>query len=996
MKKVQIVFFNLVILFNFLYAVDDIRLSEYIADGFDYPVDNINANNYGYEYSQPWSTTATAPFSTLHSGIDINTINDCGREVKASANGVVVARGHYGNNWGGIILIKHKFYHENGFDNDTNDNYVEFTTQYAHIAPLDSIQVGDYVYRGQHIGYIAWQNNHNDCNDFEGVNNPRQYDVNWSPHLHFEVRSNADLVADNWENFNTGGTGYERKERVDNGGYFLPFNSDLNNHSNTRYVQDNYPNDVNNNAIEWFARNTEINTNNLNRVINLDIFDYTEDNEDDNRRTNKNHVLTKKQVVEVLANTLSLKLNDALPNNSINYAVEKGLINNDSSNQLDFNQPVQRDIAFIISSRVAQQIKENQLLDLSDCGESNFIDMEVANNTCKHINYLYTNNLFTGYLNENRRYSFSKAYVTRDFLANISSSLYDISNNSFNTSLHPATLISNNPNLTIDLSKSLVLSRGNSNREGSPIYYEVTQTRDGVVANNKDKFNIVVIDRSQPYRLRPIVDFTINSKGRGRFKTHSVENHIENKGGSIVIAAINGDLFGHDDGTDDYEENKLAYPSTTFLYGGIDLNFYNSPEPILTFSKKNLNNKELALDVFFHNIGQVNSEHDFDKVYKADLGEESFSSKTTSFINNGSFQESGKSRKINSDIDYAMGLKQGTILGYMYKDGKLQSGYCNNPDGSPKTKYGINWDSHAPSIAFNDDYIILAVSKTEIVENKNVCNFFKSLDMEYAAYLDAGGSTQMVIRNPDAFDSRGKVIDEKNLYSNKSPNSHDRAVLSGITVVSDYPDLQNLDEKYKRAIYYLTDFGISNGDEFGNFGVGLNITRAEFSKIIINLLKVMQKDIKEGDISKYRDINDVNWFANYAKQVVGMGLIEGQKNESGDWLLRPADNITYWELSKMISVAFQGTRNLKQPENGDWVQKYSDCLNNYGDGYSNRFKESINNIFDDKLKGIYDEDKKEWFSPYATREDVALFLYRAFILWQDNKFDDVSKSCVEK
>lgn len=422
MKKIKIVLFNLVVFLNFLYAVDDIGLTEYVADGFDYPLDHINENNYGYEYSQPWGNPAT----TLHSGIDINTVNDCGREVKASASGIVVATGDYGNNWGGIILLKHKFYRENGFDNDTNDNYVEFTTQYAHIAPLDSIEVGDYVYRGQHIGYIAWRDNHNDCNDFDGVTNPRQYDVNWSPHLHFEVRSDTTLVVDNWENFDTEGTGYERKDRVDNEGYFLPFNSDLNNHSETRYVDTHYPDDVTDNALEWFATNPENNTPILRRMIDLNIFNYTEDDIEDNRRLNKNHILTKRQVIEIFSNVLSLKLVGSLSKNSLEYAIDNELIGTDIEQQIDFNLPVKRETTLIIATRVAQRISEGEVYTLEECSSSSFDDIEQENFICKHTKYLYDKNIFLGYLNNNERLSFSNSYTSRDFISSLSDRLYDL------------------------------------------------------------------------------------------------------------------------------------------------------------------------------------------------------------------------------------------------------------------------------------------------------------------------------------------------------------------------------------------------------------------------------------------------------------------------------------------------------------------------------------------------------------------------------------------
>lgn len=527
----------------------------------------------------------------------------------------------------------------------------------------------------------------------------------------------------------------------------------------------------------------------------------------------------------------------------------------------------------------------------------------------------------------------------------------------------PFILINNNKDITID--NILELS------DGVWFYEDVEQE----VTGFNNKYNLIVIDRSKAYRLRTIVDFSKENKGY--FKSHSVMNHIKNKGGKIVIGAINGDMFSNKDGSKKvYKENKTVYPERTFLYNGIDLKYSTSKEPIISFSN---NYKKLDIDLSFHNIGKVNSEHDFVEKYKKYLGIDSYKSTNTSYIINGTFQESGKTDQTSTPIDWSMGLTQGSVWGYRYKNGEFKDNICANPTDTPNGKY--LW-SHAPMIAFNEDYAILAVSKKLISENQDVCDLFKVLKMDYVAYLDAGGSTQMVIKKEDE-------------YQNKSPDNNDRAILSALAIVKAYPDVSKLDDEYQRAIYYLTDFGVFSGDDKGKFNPDSFISRAETSKIIIRLLELMGKNIKAGNIGAYKDIHLVSWFEPYAKKMVGLGLMEGYTKDKLD----PKGKISYMELSKIMAIAFNGI-NIKvlDKKNDDWSVKYFNCLDNYGKNYIDRFRNKY---------GIFDLDNESWEQPTenetiynksreATRKDVALFLYRAFILWQDGKFDESSSTCVNK
>ena len=162
--------------------------TSHLATSFQLPTDRIDTGNYGYKYAQKW--TAASPY-TLHAGTDINTTNDCGRRVVAIGNGVVRYKGVGGPKWGGVILIQHRYWDE------TNRQYSEIASQYAHVAPLDNLAENDLVTAGQHIGYIADSTTGN-CTSFQGVANYGTFDVPWSPHLHFEIRTTTAFAATRW------------------------------------------------------------------------------------------------------------------------------------------------------------------------------------------------------------------------------------------------------------------------------------------------------------------------------------------------------------------------------------------------------------------------------------------------------------------------------------------------------------------------------------------------------------------------------------------------------------------------------------------------------------------------------------------------------------------------------------------------------------------------------------------------------------------------------
>lgn len=139
-----------------------IAKSEYLTDGFDFPVGKPDAK--GYYNAQPFG-------NNMHLGDDWNAVTggntDLGDPIFAIGNGLVRTTHNYGGGWGQVIWLIHCM--------DSSEHRPSFVTSlYAH---CDTILVsqGDWVRKGQQIGTIGNANG--------------QY----LAHLHLEIRDSLEL-----------------------------------------------------------------------------------------------------------------------------------------------------------------------------------------------------------------------------------------------------------------------------------------------------------------------------------------------------------------------------------------------------------------------------------------------------------------------------------------------------------------------------------------------------------------------------------------------------------------------------------------------------------------------------------------------------------------------------------------------------------------------------------------------------------------------------------
>ena len=96
----------------------------------------------------------------------------------------------------------------------------------------------------------------------------------------------------------------------------------------------------------------------------------------------------------------------------------------------------------------------------------------------------------------------------------------------------------------------------------------------------------------------------------------------------------------------------------------------------------------------------------------------------------------------------------------------------------------------------------------------------------------------------------------------------------------------------KEAIEALAAKGIIQGTGDNKFEPARKITRAEFSKVIVEAL---DEDIVSGGTAMFSDVDSTKWYAEYVGKAAAKGLIEGSEGK-----FRPDDTITRNEVAMIL------------------------------------------------------------------------------------------------
>ncbi len=139
--------------------------------------------------------------------------------------------------------------------------------------------------------------------------------------------------------------------------------------------------------------------------------------------------------------------------------------------------------------------------------------------------------------------------------------------------------------------------------------------------------------------------------------------------------------------------------------------------------------------------------------------------------------------------------------------------------------------------------------------------------------------------------------------------------------ISVYADTFNdmADNEFKPYVEKLSEDGIINGDENGMFNPTSNVSRAEFSKMLVLAGKY---DITER--AAFGDVNKSDWFYDYVITLADRKIINGYD----DGTFKPYGSITVEQAAKMLVCALE--------------QKY-DKIPVYGSAVATAFKD-INDI----------------------------------------------------
>lgn len=139
-------------------------------------------------------------------------------------------------------------------------------------------------------------------------------------------------------------------------------------------------------------------------------------------------------------------------------------------------------------------------------------------------------------------------------------------------------------------------------------------------------------------------------------------------------------------------------------------------------------------------------------------------------------------------------------------------------------------------------------------------------------------------------------------------------ILSLGCVVYAFSDIDANDKNLSEAVDLMTKFGILNGYEDGTFRPNNEITRAEFSKVIIETIMTDEK--VSGDEAKFIDVKENHWAKGYIYLSRKLGIVNGMTIDT----FAPENNITYEQAVKMIVAALGYDKQAS--ENGGWPTGY--------------------------------------------------------------------------
>ena len=162
----------------------------------------------------------------------------------------------------------------------------------------------------------------------------------------------------------------------------------------------------------------------------------------------------------------------------------------------------------------------------------------------------------------------------------------------------------------------------------------------------------------------------------------------------------------------------------------------------------------------------------------------------------------------------------------------------------------------------------------------------------------------------------------------------------------------------KESIEALLERAVISKSEDGKFNPNNNITRAEYLKMVMEALGM----VNEEAIASFEDVSTDDWFYKYVASATEAGIVNG--NELGQF--RPNDSITREDMAVIVIRAMKAA-NIEIPEISE--EKFAD-----DDDISDYAKDAIYRL---KNMGIINGVGDNMFMPLgnATRAETAKMVY---------------------
>lgn len=161
-------------------------------------------------------------------------------------------------------------------------------------------------------------------------------------------------------------------------------------------------------------------------------------------------------------------------------------------------------------------------------------------------------------------------------------------------------------------------------------------------------------------------------------------------------------------------------------------------------------------------------------------------------------------------------------------------------------------------------------------------------------------------------------------YKGFKPSSSDAVDSENVKSLEPSPSFDDIESVpwAKESILRLAQIGIINGISENEFGPSLDVTRAQFAKILCGCFGIQVS----GECSEFKDVDNGEWYAEYVAALEKRGIVNGRE----DNIFAPHDNVTRQDMAVMVYNA--GKELFGEPQSGIEAFSDKDDISDYAAG----------------------------------------------------------------